>query len=421
MIRLEGCVGIDFGCWAGDAVSAAANDAIQELARNVAETFGKMMASLGTFWLYIPTPNLASGAGSNSDVVSFIQNSLIFYVAIAAIISIIITSIRLVLTQKGQHLVRIAQGIVTLIIASAVGVPLLSLLIIAGDEFSVWIVNRATDGADFGANLLFATELAALSGPAGPILVIVLGIIAIVVSLAQVVLILVRMVMLVILAGMLPLAGSFTSTDNGKAWLQKYSGWLLAFLLYKPVAAVIYATAFALISNGVFSFDEQTLNASGQAILNVLAGVMLMICAVVVLVPLMKFMIPAVGAIGASAAGSAIGAGVGAAATGAVSVMGMRGLGGNAGGGTAGAGAGATGAATASAGRGTAAGAGAGASAGAGGGAAAGAAAGSAAGPVGTGAGLAIGAVAPAVTAAGGAAKTAAENAVEGGEPSGSR
>lgn len=440
MIAMEACAPLDVLCGIGNVATGAADSAMANVAEDIAESFGKIMASLGTFWIYIPTPNLAGGAGSSSDVVGFVQNSLVYYVAIAAIISIMITSIRIILTQRGEGFRKIASGIVTLVLVTGLAIPLLSVVIIASDEFSVWIVNLATDGSDFGATLGIATSLTALTAPAGPIIVIILGIVAICISLLQVVLMLFRMAMLVLLAGMLPLAASFASTDAGKDWLKKYSGWLIAFVLYKPVAAIIYSVAFALVANGVFSYENGELDVVGQDILTVLAGLILMAVAVVALGALMKFVTPMVGAIGGGGAGGALAAGVGAAASGAVSVMSMK----NSSGGappspsaaastpkgaapSGGAAAGQTGAAAAGAGASTAgagaSAAGAGATAGgagaAVGGAGAGAAAGSAGGPIGAGAGLVAGAALQGASAAGSAAKRTTEQAIEGG-PDGS-
>ncbi|MDF1480341.1 hypothetical protein PYV02_14745 [Leifsonia sp. H3M29-4] len=422
----SGCDPFDFGCGIGEVIGGIANDQLTQAAQEVAESFGKIMASLGTFWIYIPTPNLAGGVGSNSDVVLLVQNSLVFFVAIAALVSLIIGGARIAITQRAEGLRKVASGIFTLVLVTAAGVPVLSLLIIAGDEFSIWIVNRATGGTDFGTNLGMATALTSLLVPGGPILVIILGVIAIVVSLTQVVLILVRMVMLVVLAGMLPVAGSFAATNAGADSLKRYIGWIVAFLLYKPVAAVIYATAFALISNGVFQYDSNTLDTTGQATMNVLAGLLLMILAVAAIGALMRFAAPAVSAIGGSAAGGAVAAGVAAAASGAVSVMGMRSLGGgqsgNAGatGGSGPSGAGASRAPGAGGvGAAPAAGSGAGAAASSGGGAAAGASAGAAGGPVGAGAGLAAGAALQGVSSAASATRAAADDAVGGG-PDGS-
>ncbi|MDP9026952.1 MAG: hypothetical protein M3N46_05265, partial [Actinomycetota bacterium] len=243
-------------------------------------------------------------------MVEYIRNGLIYFVAIAAVVSIVFAGIKMVLTAKGQPLRGVLRGLIALIIVSAAGVPVLGLLIAAGDSFSTWFVGLSTGSSTFGTNMTTAmVGLSEISG--GPILVIIFGIVAIIASVVQVVLILVRMVMLVLLAGMLPMAASFASTDAGWEYLKKYGSWLLAFLLYKPVAAIIYGVAFALIDNGVFKFDSKTLDVTGQSLMNVLAGLLLMVLAIVALAALMKFVVPSVGAIGGGAIGSAIAGGVG--------------------------------------------------------------------------------------------------------------
>lgn len=50
--------------------------------------------------------------------------------------------------------------------------------------------------------------------------------------------------MIIILAGVLPLTAAGSTTEAGKATFYKTTAWLLAFVLYKPVAAIIYAAAF---------------------------------------------------------------------------------------------------------------------------------------------------------------------------------
>lgn len=433
----------DIGCGIGEVVSKAASDGMSQIAEDTIDTFESVMTAIGSFWVYIPTPNLAGGTGSNSAVVDFIQSSLGFYVMLAAVISILIAATKIILTQRGEGFAKIARGLLVLALVTTAGIPLLSVLILAADEFSVWFIERSTGGGNFGANLAASMGLASVQ-PIGALLVIILGIVAIVAAVTQVVLILVRMVMLVILAGMLPMAASFASQDEGIAWLKKYGAWLAAFLLYKPVAAIIYGTAYKLIAGGVFNYDDQTINVSGQALMSMLGGLLLMVLAVVALGPLMRFLIPAVGAIGGSGAGGGdLAAGVGAGASGAMSIAGMKASSGggrasgastpsfsdssasgasNVGSGSRGA-TGGTGAAgsTGTAGAGAASSAGGGAAAGAGaaggaasggaaaaGGAAAGAGAGSAAGPVGMAAGAVVG---TAVSGAGKVAKAVSDKA----------
>ena len=66
------------------------------------------------------------------------------------------------------------------------------------------------------------------------------------VTLVQIILMIFREGAVVVLAGQLQLAaaGGFTRLTSG--WLAKVTGWMLALIAYKPVAASIYAVAFAL-------------------------------------------------------------------------------------------------------------------------------------------------------------------------------
>ena len=123
----------------------------------------------------------------------------------------------------------------------------------------------------------------------------------------------VRSGMLVILAGILPTTAAFTNTEMGRQWFQKAVGWTIAFILYKPAAAIVYSVAFLLMGN-----------TSGQDVLiGSITGFALMIVACSRLPALMRFVTPMVGAV-ASGSGAAAGAAVGAMATGAVSMGRVR-------------------------------------------------------------------------------------------------
>lgn len=442
------CLPLDLKCGTAGIIADAAERGMRGMAEDAIETYGNTAQWLGTFWLYTPTPNLAGSEGGASPVVEFLQGSLGFYVAIAAFLSLIIVAAKILLTQRGEGFKEALRGLVVLVLVTGLGVPVLSLLILAGDEFSVWIVERSTGSRDFAANLLAATSLTALL-PFGSLLVILLGIVAFLLSVAQVVLILLRSVMLVLLAGMLPVAASFAATETGMNWLKKYGAWMVAFLLYKPVASIIYATAFALIADGPLSF-ETGVDAGADAFMSVAAGILLMALAVAALFALMKLITPAIGAIGSGSSGGAGIAAAGALASGAMQVGSMRG--GFSGGGagrtsststtsapngasttgpssrepamagarTTSRGANAAGRAAPAATAGTGAAAASGAVAG--GGAGAGAAAGSAAGPGGVAAGAVAGRVAGGVAAGAQAVSKSAQSTVDSdGGPDGSR
>lgn len=510
----------------GDVVSKAANDTVQQLMNNALETFGKIVGSLGTLWVNVPSPQLTKGdadasgytptetvtsnfdtilgyvawiglfvavlsiigfaimfmrarseetgldslgrlglvfggvflvtsasslvawlipttapAGS-STTVGFLQSSTWYIVLTMAVASVIIAGIRMAWTQRGEPVRDLLKSLLTLVMVSTIGLTVIQLAVSAGDAFSVGVLNAATDcnvAADTGTSSCFGTNVAGMialtsSSPIGTIGILILALIAILMTFVQVALMVVRSAMLVLLAGVLPLTASFTNTPTGNQWFRKSLGWLIAFILYKPAAALIYAAAFKLVGTDLFSKDD-------GGIWSIMTGMALMIMALIALPALMRFIAPMVSAAGGGAAGAAIVGGMaalgGQAASGAMQKLGSAtnrsatagGGGGGGGGGESpsgsssastgarsaggqggakgaptGAKSGPTGAQTGGAGAQTA---GAGAASGAGGGAAAGAGGGAAAGGAGAAAGGAAAAAGPAAIAVIGAQKVA--------------
>ena len=394
---------------------------------------------------------IAPAASSpGSPTVAFIQNSLWWYMIAVAVVGVIFGAGRMAWEQRAEPGKDLVKSLMTLVVVSGAGLTAVSLLVAAGDSFSVWLLNGSlgcdiadTNGTCFGGNVagLLALTTNPATGGLGAILIIVLGLLAIVGSVVQILLMIVRAGMLVVLGGVLPVSAAATNTETGRNMFRKTVGWLLAFILYKPAAAIVYASAFKLAGTSIFKDD-------GSGLVSVIVGLTLMAVALVALPALMSLIVPAVSSI-ASGSGMATAALAGAAMLPSGAVAAGRLLGGNGGGGSdegggstsppsgsansagpsgspgtgstgAGGPAGVTGAGSTGAAGGTgAAGAGAG---GAAGGAAAGggaAAVGAAAGPVGAAVGGGVQAVTGTVKAATGAVQSAAEDSSGG--PNGSR
>jgi len=509
----------DLTCKAGEAASSAVGDAIQNLADSVVEAFGKVVASLGTVWVNIGTPDLTNDGGPSSvtagasdpsvqgitDVlgyvtwislavavislmtlgglvavrmrrgegmaavgrvglilgavvlisaasslvsaalpdgpvgsagtVAFLQSSLWWYVGAGAVLSVIVGAARMAWEQRAEPGRDLVRSLLTLIVVAGAGVTITGLLVTAADGFSIWIINNSLGcdvregGACFGSNMVNLMALGGAGG-LGPLLMIILGLVAILASVVQILLVVARSAMLVVLTGILPLAASATNTEMGRQWFKKCVAWLVAFILYKPAAAIVYAAAFQLVGTDVFADD-------GSGLLSAVTGLMLMVIALFALPALMRFVTPMVGAMSGGGSGGAAAMGAmaalptgamaggrlaGGGGGGAEHMSGPSGASGSAG--STGAGpSGASGSVGSAAGGGAAAGAGAGAGAAAGGAAAGGAtAAGAAGGPVGMAAGAVADAGMKAGQAAAGAARSLGEQGVgEGDGPSGSR
>ncbi|MDP9987387.1 hypothetical protein J2S98_002554 [Arthrobacter oryzae] len=298
----------------GDWVQGLADDAISNLAKSIMEGLSQMVTTLSTFWVSMPTVNLISDDRTGaSPVVTTVNSQLWPWTLTLAVLAVIIGGIRMIWEQRGAPLKDLLRSLITLTVVSSLGVGVISILIIAADAFAAAIIQRATDGKGF-AESMHVLVVTGQTG-VGAFILIVLGLVGLIASLVQIVLMVVRSGMLVILAGILPTTAAFTNTEMGRQWFQKAVGWTIAFILYKPAAAIVYSVAFLLMGN----------TSGRDALVGSISGFTLMIVALFALPALMRFVTPMVGAV-ASGSGATAGAAVGALATGAVS-MGRAGSG----------------------------------------------------------------------------------------------
>jgi hypothetical protein len=308
------CGIIDWKCGAGQVMSNLADDAIGNLAEAIMEGMSQMVTTLSTFWVSMPTANLATGDGvSPSPVVGFVNSELGYWTLALAVLSVILGGTRMIWEQRGAPLKDLLRSLLTLTLVSGLGLAVISILVIAADAFSASIIDQATDGKGF-AEAMGVLVMTNQTG-VGVFILIILGLVGLIASLVQIVLMVVRGGMLVILAGILPTTAAFTNTEMGRQWFQKAVGWTIAFILYKPAAAVVYAVAFKLMGSA----------SGGNVLVGSITGFALMIVALLALPALMRFVAPMVGAV-ASGSGGGAGAAAGALATGAVS-MGRSGSG----------------------------------------------------------------------------------------------
>lgn len=262
----------------------------------------------------------------SSSTVTFLQQSLWYYVGGLAVLSTIIAGIRMAWEQRAQPGKDLLRSLLTLIVVSGAGLTVIGLSVAAADAFSVWVLEGATNcdvdaGPADGESTCFGTTVGSIvmltaSSPIGMIGVLILGSLALLMAYIQVALMIVRGGMLVLLAGVLPLTASFTNTEMGNQWFKKTVGWTIAFILYKPAAALIYAAAFQMTGADVFRGD-------GGGIWTILTGLAMMLIVILALPALLRFVAPMTAAIGgggtaAMALGAAGIAGGAEMATGAI-------------------------------------------------------------------------------------------------------
>jgi len=352
----------DVGCRAAEGIRSAVADQLDGLAQQIGKAAASGIQALATFWMRIGAPTVAdSGTLTNTKPVQFLQDGTTYIVFAMATVAVIIGGIRLAWEQRGDSARELLRSLLTLVVAAGTGTAMVQFLAQAADAFAIGLVEAAAPhGKDFQTALGQLVMVSGTSGfaPAGAnlpfVVMMFFGIAVFLASLLQVLLMLVRAGMLVLLCGALPLSAAMTNTEMGRAWFKKHCGWLIAFIAYKPAAALVYAAAFQMMKNDVMP--------TGSELTTLATGLMMLLLAALALPALLRLVVPATAAVAGGSAGSA-GAGLGSLASGARSVggfgggAGRGGSGGGGGGGGGPTGSGGGGAATGAVGVGAAAGA----------------------------------------------------------------
>ena len=208
---------------------------VKSMIAGVADGFGTLL----NWWFSIPTPKLA-----NADYLTVLQAYMLPIQAGVLLASIMIAVIRVVLAHSGgegaasQELTKI---IVRTIFASALfGVAITAGTTIA-DSVSLWLLNESS-GGDLGEKVkAMLLDDNSTWGPGWILLISILGMAG---TLFQALLLVIRQAFLIVIVGFLPMAASGSGTGMGSSAYQKMINWTVAFILFKPVAAGIMATAF---------------------------------------------------------------------------------------------------------------------------------------------------------------------------------
>lgn len=294
-----------FGDVAGAAAAAAAGAASSSVfdaaATALMDGFAKAAQMVVTFWTGVDVPGLTTGSGPIAEI----RANTAWLTAFVAVLSVLVCAGRLALTRSSRPAGEAFKGLLMLVVVSGAGVAAVNALTAFGDRYSRWVLDRSTDG-QLGARMARLADVGEVSS-LGFGLVLIVGLLGIFSALAQLGLMLMRVGVVTIFAGLLPLAAAGTGTQIGMDYFKRMTSWLLAFVLYKPAAATVYAAAFLLIGDG-------------RDATSVLSGLFMMILSIVALPALLRLVTPMVGT--AVAAGA--GAGGGAAAAGMVLASGAR-------------------------------------------------------------------------------------------------
>jgi hypothetical protein len=254
-----------------------------------------LLKTLAASWMNVGTPQM-DGTGTPAWVIAQDTKWVVTLVAVGCIL---VAAARLAIRRRGEPVGAMLLGLVRLVFVTASATFIVQQAGAFGDEWSSALMNSAHLGASGWSGAISVTVLAGALGGGDAVLLIV-SLLLVLSVLIQLMLMVLRVGLLVVLTGTLPLAAAASMCDWGESWWRKHIGWLVAWLLYKPAAALLYVGAFAL--TGSSSLTE------------VLAGWMLLILSVLILPSLLRLVVPLTAALGAASAGGLAMAATGAAA-----------------------------------------------------------------------------------------------------------
>lgn len=256
---------------AGDAVAGALGN---QFAEAMADGAGWVLRTTVGWWVDVPAVDLVTSPAMT------IRGYVLWVAVAVATVGVMWQGVRLTLSRRADPLIGVGRGLFVFALFAAVGIVAPAAAVRAGDSFATWVLDESTGGQ-------LATRLevvASFAGVTSSGAVIVLGLLMILSGLAQAVVMIFREGAVVVLSGAVVLAAAGSFGAATRPWLHRVVGWMAALIAYKPIAALVYATAFAMVGEGT---DPRT----------VLVGLTMIVLAVVALPALMKFFTWTTGAV----------------------------------------------------------------------------------------------------------------------------
>ncbi|MFX0576233.1 hypothetical protein [Nocardia nepalensis] len=292
------------------AASDTAKSVFDDIVDKLIESFGAGLRMAMTWWLDLPSPQLATSTGEPGPLLGSIRDYTSGLQVLLMTAGIMFAAARLALAKRGGVAGEAQESF--MVFGKAVFASMMFAVVIttgtrAGDRFSTWVVNDAAGADAAGVVSRLAGFDLRHNSFLGSGLLLILGIFGIISMLAQLVMLVVRQALLILVVAAIPIAAAAAGTGPGSQAYKKMLTWALAFVLWKPVGALVYAIAFT--AAGTKSVGQQ------QDSQLVLLGLLLLLMVPIVLPALMRLIAPAVATLGGGggAAAALAGAGLGAA------------------------------------------------------------------------------------------------------------
>ncbi|WP_242460130.1 hypothetical protein [Clavibacter michiganensis] len=264
---------------AKSAVHSAANGAFQDTADQMFDGFDSITKGFLTSWTgHSFIVDIEGGASQWFRDTNLPLNVSLFT------LGLIVAGIRIMLSVRGEPLKDAVSGVIRVLAITTAGAAAIKVFAWGSDAYSQYILQ--VSGVNAGGSALimsFASNF--------PALALIFGLVGILAVACQWIIMIVRDATLPLLNAFWPSAAAGSLFERGQQAFEKVTSWIIAFLIYSPIAAAIYAYAWRLKSG-----DD------GPG--GVLTGLTLIGLAVLTLPALMRLLVPAVSAVGRASGGT---------------------------------------------------------------------------------------------------------------------
>ncbi|MBB1042220.1 hypothetical protein G6022_12985, partial [Dietzia sp. Cai40] len=290
-----------------DAIEAVTSgfwgDPIGDFVKSLLEGNAQALSLIMTMWI---KESPFSGADFESSVAG-VFNLTLWAQVLLFVVSLIIAGARMAVARNrglGDGFEDVGQLVFNFILAGAALPAVIMSLHMATDLVSTqWLTDGLGGDPEAKINAVALIDEETGLGPAAVLILVVFALLG---ALAQMLALVIREGLLVVVVGLLPLAAASFALSTGKQAFKSMIGFVVAALLFKPVATLLYLVAFWLSSG-----TEQ------PSMMEAVSSMLLLAAAGLVLPALMRVVAPAVSA--SVSGGSA--AGIGAAAAGATGAV----------------------------------------------------------------------------------------------------
>lgn len=192
--------------------------------------------------------NLPDAQGTSKISTVRVQSVMLGVGMIIAVLLLIFQGIRTALTRKGTPLLEAFRGLLIMAVHTAVAITVLDSLLVASDALTKTIIDSSLgDGLGLRMFAVLGLSTAAL----GPVPVIFFGIVIFIIGLLQLITLFFRQAAIPVLAMLFPVAAAGQVGGNAsRQWLVRLWTAVFAIVVYKPLAALIFAVGFLEIGEG---------------------------------------------------------------------------------------------------------------------------------------------------------------------------